>query len=191
MSRILSAPRLLSFVLLIVAFAVALATLPAEPQARAEVDVRAQMNAAATIVLAGMGLADGDSDEDGDVDTADWADMTTCLDGPGIPHASGCDFFDFDDDSDVDLADATAFQRVFTGEGPCPCDPDVNRDGIFSAVDIGIVASPTCFLQPPENCFEPGADVDCSGLIDQTDLDILNGCIMLPVWPPIWSCHCP
>jgi hypothetical protein len=57
----------------------------------------------------------GDVDWDGDVDLDDYAVWQTCLAGPGIPGAGGCQNGDLDGDADVDLADFAAFQEAFTG----------------------------------------------------------------------------
>ena len=44
-----------------------------------------------------------------------WFDFASCMTGPDVPYPSGCNVFDTDGDGDVDLMDAAAFQRAFTG----------------------------------------------------------------------------
>ena len=57
----------------------------------------------------------GDADVDGDVDLSDFLAFERCRNGPGSPHAAGCDAADFDGDGDVDLSDFVFFQIAFTG----------------------------------------------------------------------------
>ena len=59
----------------------------------------------------------GDYGCDQVVDLTDFANWSTCMLGPStadtaVPHAPGCEAFDFDADGDVDLLDFAAFQRV-------------------------------------------------------------------------------
>jgi hypothetical protein len=58
-----------------------------------------------------------DDDDDGDVDLANYVDFLSCMDGPHNDHAgtSPCLIHDADGDYNVDLSDAAAFQRDFTG----------------------------------------------------------------------------
>lgn len=49
---------------------------------------------------------------------ADFAALVNCLNGPDVPASPDCEVFDLDSDGDVDLADAAAFQRAFTGSAP-------------------------------------------------------------------------
>ena len=73
-----------------------------------------------TLIIGG-GIA-GDADNDGDVDVNDFAALTDCLTGPGVPpvpsgssiDAIGCLWiFDRDGDGDVDLDDHSAFLEAF------------------------------------------------------------------------------
>lgn len=178
-----------SLVFVLVALLAAIAFLRHESQALAA-NITAPAQAASVLATVSAGLADGDSDEDGDVDTDDWVYFTNCIDGPNVSYETGCQYHDFDLDSDVDLADAAAFQRAYTGP-PCACDPDVDGDGRFSALDVAWVATGSCWMHPAEACQYPGADIDCSGFIDQTDWDIITNCTQLPIDPPIWACPCP
>lgn len=57
----------------------------------------------------------GDCDGDGDVDLDDFADLETCLLGPGGGLGVNCDCFDLDADGDVTLVDFGDFQVAFTG----------------------------------------------------------------------------
>ncbi|UCG15341.1 MAG: hypothetical protein JSV19_08575 [Phycisphaerales bacterium] len=57
----------------------------------------------------------GDLDFDRDVDLGDYALWETCLAGPDVPSAGGCQEGDFDGDDDVDLGDFAQFQTAFTG----------------------------------------------------------------------------
>jgi|GEM_PF-3369385 len=75
---------------------------------------------AATLVITDLPI---DSDRDGDVDLDDLAAMQSCLSGPMIPLALGCEKFDLDGDNDVDQSDFGVFQRCYSGEGN-PADPD-------------------------------------------------------------------
>lgn len=62
-----------------------------------------------------VAVLQGDCDGDSDVDLADFAEMESCLSGPGGGQAVGCECFDFDDDADIDLQDFADFQVNFTG----------------------------------------------------------------------------
>jgi outer membrane protein assembly factor BamB len=55
----------------------------------------------------------GDCDGDGQVNLDDWALLAGCLEGPGVPYASGCDCGDADDDGDTDLGDWAEIQPTF------------------------------------------------------------------------------
>lgn len=57
--------------------------------------------------------ASGDSDHDGDVDSADWLQLSACLEGPDKAALPACRVFDFDADGRVDLADAAEFANRF------------------------------------------------------------------------------
>jgi uncharacterized protein (DUF362 family) len=57
----------------------------------------------------------GDVDRDGDVDTLDYADLAWCLTGPDDLTDPTCTASDHQQDNHVDLADAAAFQQMFTG----------------------------------------------------------------------------
>ncbi len=58
----------------------------------------------------------GDGEGDGDVDLADLDGFVACLAGPdACPGDYSCAIFDFDGNGRVDLRDAGAFQRAFTG----------------------------------------------------------------------------
>ena len=59
----------------------------------------------------------GDYDCDQTVDLADFSSWQACMTGPStadtaVPHAPGCEGFDFDGDGDVDLLDFGGFQRI-------------------------------------------------------------------------------
>ena len=59
----------------------------------------------------------GDYDCDQMLDLNDFANWSSCMTGPStadtaVPHAPGCEAFDFDGNGDVDLLDFSAFQRV-------------------------------------------------------------------------------
>jgi hypothetical protein len=54
-----------------------------------------------------------DADRDGDVDLLDYAELGSCLNGPGVAAAVGCVALDGDADGDVDMDDYAAFARVF------------------------------------------------------------------------------
>ena len=57
-----------------------------------------------------------DHDADGDVDHVDYADFSSCMEGPTIAAAAACAaHHDADDDGDVDLMDYRAFNAAFTG----------------------------------------------------------------------------
>ncbi len=80
---------------------------------------------AASLAMGAGALADvpGDADLDGDVDASDFAQLATCLSGPGNSIGADChEFFDLDFDFDVDLPDLAAFQCCFSGQGQ-PGDP--------------------------------------------------------------------
>ena len=49
------------------------------------------------------------------VDLDDYSDLSDCLTGPDVLSSAGCEVFHSDADEDVDLKDAAAFQRAFTG----------------------------------------------------------------------------
>ncbi|HRX84260.1 MAG TPA: hypothetical protein P5572_04500 [Phycisphaerae bacterium] len=129
-----------------------------------------------------VAVTHGDCDLDGDVDLTDWACAADCLSGPDEPCASGCTAFDFDGDLDVDLADVRAFQEAFTGP-LCFCDSDINGDGRLTTMDYAILVSPTCFNRPAAAC--PRADLNCSGFVDQQDVDIFWDCFNFP-----FACGC-
>ncbi len=54
-------------------------------------------------------------DEANDQRLNDAAEFVECMDGPDGGLGLGCLVFDGDGDDDVDLTDAAAFQRAFTG----------------------------------------------------------------------------
>ena len=56
-----------------------------------------------------------DFDGDRDVDQDDLNTFVTCLSGPSIPRATGCEKCDADGDGDVDQDDFGVFQRSYTG----------------------------------------------------------------------------
>jgi len=60
----------------------------------------------------------GDADLDGDVDLNDALTLAECLLGPDMEPKEKCLIMDLDDDLDVDLWDAAAFQRSFSGSAP-------------------------------------------------------------------------
>ena len=76
-------------------------------------------------LAAGVQAGIGDSDLDGDVDSADFAALEPCLDGPGMP-PTGCDSFDIDSSGAVDMRDFATFQCNFHGQGPLPGSLDVS-----------------------------------------------------------------
>jgi hypothetical protein len=59
-----------------------------------------------------------DFDGNGRVDEVDFAAMRSCVSGPGIPLAPGCDSKNLDGDSDIDLDDFGLFQRCYSGAMP-------------------------------------------------------------------------
>ncbi len=62
-----------------------------------------------------------DIDGDCDVDLDDFSMFFGCASGDGVIAAKGCECFDADRDGDVDMIDAGAMFRAFTGEGTgCP-----------------------------------------------------------------------
>ena len=57
-----------------------------------------------------------DYDGDARVNLDDAAEFPDCMSGPdGDPGFAECRVFDSDRDNDVDMGDAAAFQRAFTG----------------------------------------------------------------------------
>jgi len=56
-----------------------------------------------------------DFDRDRDVDSADYAALRTCLQGPSLPRTPGCAPKDLNNDGHVDLRDFAGLQRVFSG----------------------------------------------------------------------------
>ncbi len=63
-----------------------------------------------------FGLSPCDCNEDGGINLYDYSDFEACFSGPGgILPDSTCACFDLDSDRDVDLRDAGAFQRSFSG----------------------------------------------------------------------------
>jgi hypothetical protein len=120
----------------------------------------------------------GDCDSDGDIDLADWTCAESCISGPGQPHASGCGDFDFDDDLDVDLTDLASLQVVFTGS-QCQCDADINQDGTLNSIDVAMLTHPACWNRPASEC--PQGDLNCSGVVDQADMDIFVFCAGNPL----------
>ncbi len=65
----------------------------------------------------------GDFDRDGDVGPSDLDAFVSCISGPEVPLASGCEGKDLDDDGDVDQSDFGIFQRCLSGED-VPGDPN-------------------------------------------------------------------
>ena len=114
---------------------------------------------------------DFDCDHDDDVDLDDWQCLEACFGGPGNGIGEECYDSDFDGDLDVDLFDAGKFLESFTGDLTCPCNGDVNGDGLVSPMDRFVIESPACFNMPASAC--PSADVNCDGLIDQEDSDVV------------------
>ena len=114
---------------------------------------------------------DFDCDYDDDVDLDDWQCMEDCLGGPGHSIGLECYDCDFDGDLDVDMFDAGKFQEAFTGDLTCPCNGDVNGDGFVNLSDRLYIENPTCFNMPASTC--PSADVNCDGIIDQSDSDVV------------------
>ncbi len=55
----------------------------------------------------------GDCDADGDVDLTDYADMSSCMQGPGGGMIGGCGCFDLDNNGDIDLCDYSEFMVNF------------------------------------------------------------------------------
>ncbi len=64
----------------------------------------------------------GDTNGDGDVDGEDLLAFIACLSGADLPHAAGCESFDFDGDGDADLDDFSIFQGCLSGPDE-PGDP--------------------------------------------------------------------
>jgi len=97
-----------------------------------------------------------DADDDGDLDLADWVSLAACLGGPAAAAGSGCVVHDFTRDGAVDLADAAAFQRYFSGEGN-PASVACRRAGSYAHdadgdrdVDIDDYLSyESCLATPP------------------------------------------
>lgn len=58
----------------------------------------------------------GDANGDGLIGLADVDSHSSCMSGPALDAADGCECVDFDGDGDADLADFLLFQRGFTGE---------------------------------------------------------------------------
>ena len=56
-----------------------------------------------------------DWDTDCDVDLDDHDAFASCMTGPDVLYAPGCEVFDSDLDDNVDLKDAAALQLAFTG----------------------------------------------------------------------------
>ncbi|UCE61086.1 MAG: hypothetical protein JSU63_04915 [Phycisphaerales bacterium] len=67
------------------------------------------------VTLDMVGVVPGDCTLDGNADLDDYAELETCLLGPGGGVDTGCRCFDFDKSGDVDLGDFAVFQRLFTG----------------------------------------------------------------------------
>lgn len=55
----------------------------------------------------------GDFDGDGDIDDSDYANLATCLTGPGGAQPPACACADFDDNGEADLSDFARFQVNF------------------------------------------------------------------------------
>lgn len=68
-----------------------------------------------TVRYGGLQNIPGDFDGDGDVDIADFAFLSTCFTGGGIPCSGDCCRADLDGDGDVDIADFSTFSANFTG----------------------------------------------------------------------------
>ncbi len=69
----------------------------------------------ADVTLNMVWVAPGDCDLDGYAGLDDYADLETCLLGPGGGIELECRCFDFDDNGHVDLGDFAELQAVFTG----------------------------------------------------------------------------
>jgi len=77
----------------------------------------AHVGAVAVLAIASTGAAvPGDCDGDGEVDLDDFAELHSCVAGPGGGLGPGCECFDNDGNGDVDLADFAWFQVAFTGQ---------------------------------------------------------------------------
>jgi len=176
--------RLDAAVLVLAAFGLFLSTISHPIVLRAE---QADLEPATLPVnlASAAGLGFGDWDNDGDIDHDDWLVGETCVSGPENPYAAGCAPFDDDLDQDVDLADLRAFQDLYTG-WRCPCDTDINGDGILSAMDVAMLNSPACYNRPASSC--PQGDLNCSGFVDQADVDIFFFCWNNPL---ICACDVP
>lgn len=61
-----------------------------------------------------------------------------------------------------------SISAIYPGSLPCPCDGDVNGDGSINVMDLSVILSPACWMQPASAC--PSADVDCDGIINQDDV---------------------
>lgn len=75
-------------------------------------DLRDPLNGSATFTIQCTSI---DLDCDGDFDLIDYADLPSCVAGPGQSAASSCLRFDADGDNDVDLADVRLSMASFTG----------------------------------------------------------------------------
>lgn len=177
MSRNSLFARFLPAALLLAVLAMVWAPSQAQPQ-RLSRDAALPPVPPVSVALALAGTSD--CDEDCDADLVDWDCALACWSGPNEPYADGCAIFDYDDDLDVDLRDIARFQAIFTGP-LCPCDRDVNHDGQVNAMDLAYISSPMCWHKPASAC--PAADVDCSGTIDEEDLDGCGIIIPSPICP--------
>lgn len=83
------------------------------------------------------------------------------------------------------------FELLTFPPGACPCNPDLNGDGIVSNPDIGVLAG--CFGLPPVGgCAQ--SDLNCDGAINNADLVIMQcflaggaNCCPQPIPTTKWS----
>jgi len=118
-----------------------------------------------------------DFDGDGDSDLYDYSLFQVCF--ASDPATSGCSAEDLNGDGAVNLDDFNDCFSVFTGpDSPCPCDRDVNDDGVIDSLDNDATAA--CIDLPASGSCR-GADVDCDGDVDTFDWLVVLGLEQCPV----------
>jgi len=145
-------------------------------------------NSSVTMTFSGA-ASPADVDCDGDVDLLDVVRYVDCLIGPNENISDeSCNVFDTDGDSDVDLADAAALQRFFSGQqatangAPHVSDPpllgggpklypdgDVDQDRIVDETDL-VVIRQRLGEQFGDPGYDPLADVNSTDVIELTDI---------------------